>query len=125
MSQLSLFALATEKAEWLHARQALVAGNVANANTPGYRAVDMKPFTSFLDKAGETLATTNPAHIALASVESEAARSMQSDASDATLSGNSVSVENEMVKLGDINRALSLNTGVQRVFHQMIMAAVK
>jgi flagellar basal-body rod protein FlgB len=125
MSQLSLFALATEKAKWLHARQALVAGNVANANTPGYQAVDMKPFTTFLDKAGETLATTNAAHISLASVESEAVRSMQSDASEATLSGNSVSVENEMAKLGDINRALSLNTGVQRVFHQMIMAAVK
>lgn len=125
MSQLNLFALATENAKWLHARQSLVAGNVANANTPGYRAVDMKPFAAFLDKAGEVLATTNPAHLSLASFEAGNARPTQSDASDASLSGNSVSLENEMVKLGDINRALSLNTNIQRIFHQMLLAAVK
>jgi len=125
MSQLNLFALATENAKWLHARQSLVAGNVANVSTPGYRAVDLKPFTTFLDKAGEALATTHPAHFSLASVESGTARSVETNASDATLSGNSVSLESEMVKLGDINRALSLNTGIQRVFHQMLMTAAK
>lgn len=125
MPQVYLFALASENAKWLHARQSLVAGNVANANTPAYRAVDLKPFTAFLDKAGEALATTNPAHLSLASVDSGTARSVESDASDATLSGNSVSLEKEMVKLGDINRALSLNTNIQRVFHQMLMIAVK
>jgi len=123
MPQLYLFALASQNAKWLHARQSLVAENVANANTPGYRAVDLKPFSTVLEKAGEALAVTSPAHFS--GFGDAAAPSAPSDASDATLSGNSVSLENEMAKLGEINRNLSLNTNVQRVFHQMLMTAVK
>jgi flagellar basal-body rod protein FlgB len=36
--------LAARQASWLLARQNLVAENVANANTPGYRISDLKPF---------------------------------------------------------------------------------
>jgi flagellar basal-body rod protein FlgB len=125
MPQLYLFALASENAKWLHAREALVAGNVANASTPGYQGVDLKPFSAFLDRSGEAMAATNPAHLSPASFGVGKAQTVQSDASDTTLSGNSVSLETEMVKLGDINRGLSLNTNVQRVFHQMLMTALK
>ena len=125
MSQLYLFALASQNAKWLHARQALVAGNVANASTPGYQAVDLKPFSAFLDKSAENIATTNPAHLSFASLGSGKTQTVQSGSPDTTLSGNSVSLEAEMVKLGDINRSLSLNTNIQRVFHQMLMTAVK
>ena len=49
MESVNLFALATEKSRWLAARQATVAGNVANANTPGYVAKDIQPFDKVLD----------------------------------------------------------------------------
>lgn len=125
MSQLYLFALASQKANWLHERQGLVAGNVANVNTPGYKASDMKPFSVLLDKAGEGLFTTNPAHLSLANSAVALGSPEPTDASETTLSGNSVSLEGEMVKLGDINRSLSLNTNIQRVFHQMVMSVLK
>ena len=104
---------------------AITAGNVANASTPGYQAVDLKPFSAFLDKSAENIATTNPAHLSFASLGSGKTQTVQSGSPDTTLSGNSVSLEAEMVKLGDINRSLSLNTNIQRVFHQMLMTAVK
>jgi len=124
MAQPYLSILALQNAQWLHARQSLVAGNVANANTPGFHAMDMKPFASFLDRAG-AVAATSPAHFSLASVSAAKSESFESDASDATLSGNSVNLEHEMVKLGDIGRALNLNTNIQRVFHQMYMAVAR
>jgi flagellar basal-body rod protein FlgB len=124
MAQPYLSILALQNAQWLHARQSLLASNVANASTPGFHAMDMKPFQSFLDRAG-ALTTTAPAHLSLAGFAAAKGQSVETDASDATLSGNSVNLEHEMVKLGDIGRALNMNTNIQRVFHQMYMAVAK
>ena len=38
MEPIQLFDLAARKSAWLAARQATLAGTVANANTPGFRA---------------------------------------------------------------------------------------
>ena len=44
---------------------------------------------------------------------------------DETLSGNSVNLEQEMIKLGDVNRAYSMGTNIKRAIHQMMMSALK
>ena len=49
MSDIYLFQVASQKSQWLSARQTAVASNVANASTPGYRAVDVQPFSAVLD----------------------------------------------------------------------------
>ncbi len=43
-------------------RQAALASNVANADTPGYRRVDVE-FMPALERAAESLATSSAAHI--------------------------------------------------------------
>ena len=125
MSQIYLLQLASQQAKWLSARQTMIAGNIANANTPGYRAMDIQPFTAVLDKTNITMASTNPAHMAPEGDDFAAARTAESDSWDATLSGNSVSLEQEMMKEGDLNRSYTLNTNVKRAFHQMIMSVLK
>jgi flagellar basal-body rod protein FlgB len=40
-------------------------------------------------------------------------------------SGNSVSLEQEMIKAGDVNRDFSLNTNIVKAFHRMLLASVK
>ena len=40
-------------------------------------------------------------------------------------SGNSVSLEKEMVKAGQVNGAHSLNNGVVKAFHRMLLASAK
>jgi flagellar basal-body rod protein FlgB len=42
MSNLSLFQMARTQMDWLGDRQALLAQNIANADTPSYRAKDLK-----------------------------------------------------------------------------------
>ena len=61
----NLFALASQQAKWLAARQSAVAGNIANVNTPGYGAVDIEPFERVLDARPVTLVSTQPNHIAI------------------------------------------------------------
>ena len=62
MQPVNLFKLASLQAEWLSVRQAAVAGNIANADTPGYRAVDVEPFEKVLERSGVSLTATNEGH---------------------------------------------------------------
>ena len=125
MSQPYVLQLASQSTQWLSARQSLIASNVANANTPGYRAVDLQPFSAVLDSTQVTMVTTNPAHMRPTQEEFASARVVESDSPDETLSGNSVNLEEEMIKLGDVNREYSMGTNIKRAIHQMLMSALK
>jgi flagellar basal-body rod protein FlgB len=125
VSQLYVLQLASQSAQWLSARQSLIASNVANANTPGYRALDLQPFSAVLDNTQITMVTTNPAHMTPTQEEFASARPVESDPTEETLSGNSVNLEQEMIKLGEVNRAYSMGTNIKRAIHQMMMAALK
>ena len=78
-------------------RHSLLASNIANAETPGYRPLDLS-FDAYLSRAGE-LRATHPNHQAPA----EANRFKTSLFDDSTGSpgndGNTVSMEREMAKL--------------------------
>lgn len=52
-ADISLLATASLKARHAAARQALVAENVANADTPGFRARDLEPFDKALARAAQ------------------------------------------------------------------------
>jgi flagellar basal-body rod protein FlgB len=125
LSQIYLLQLASQQAKWLTARQTIVASNIANANTPGYQSKDIQPFAEVLNQTQVSMATTNPLHIVPAADEFAATHSNETDSWDTTVSGNSVSLEQEMMKEGDINRNYTMNTNIKRVFHQMMMSALK
>ena len=59
------FELASSQARWLELRQSTIAANVANANTPGFKARDVEPFNKVLDGMPVKLALTSPSHIQL------------------------------------------------------------
>ena len=41
------------------------------------------------------------------------------------MSGNTVDLESEMVKLGEVNRDYTEAMNIKKVFHQMMMQALK
>ena len=125
MSQVYLFQLASQRTQWLSARQELIAGNVANANTPQFRAQDLKPFSVVLDQTQVTMATTNPAHFTSTPSDLDPDRQTDSDSADPTISGNSVNLQDEMIKLGEVSRDSSMANSVKKIFHQMMMSALK
>ena len=118
--------LASSQSSWLLSRQNLVAQNVANANTPGYRTSDLKPFEAELQTASLQLITTSPMHMNIPQSEFQAASEEASEGkSDTFLSGNNVSLEQEMMKGGEVGRAYSLNTAVVKAFNGMLALATK
>jgi flagellar basal-body rod protein FlgB len=125
MEPVNLFDLATQQSRWLAVRQKTVAGNVANVNTPGYVAKDVEPFQKVLDRTAVSMALTRPGH--LSSQATEAGFAVRANDQDPAIlpSGNSVVLENELLKAGEIHRQFELNTAIVKAFHRMLMLTSK
>jgi flagellar basal-body rod protein FlgB len=125
LSPIFLFEIASQKAQWLSARQTAIAGNVANASTPGYRAIDIQPFSAVLDSSPIEMAATSPAHFSLPQSDAGSLREVEVEPAEQTLSGNTVNLEQQMINLGDVNRDYTMNANIRRAFHQLLLSALK
>lgn len=125
MEPIHLFELAAQRQRWLSVSQSVTAGNIANANTPGYRAQTVAPFTDVLDQTKLELATTTPTHLDLGAAGVQPVPLEDEHPWEVTDSGNSVSLEQEMIKANDVNRGYALTTSLMKSFHGMLMASVR
>lgn len=125
MGPLFLLDLASQQSRWLGTRQTAIAGNVSNVSTPGYKAVDVRPFEDVFDKTGLTMASTSPAHLTISPADMRSAIVRPTDGWDQSLSGNTVNIEDQLLKAGEVSRSYALNTGVVKAFHRMMLASVK
>ena len=125
MSDIYLFQVAAQKAQWLSARQTAAASNVANANTPGYRALDVQPFSAFLDASPIAMAATDPGHLTPAASPLDSLKDVEADPAEETLSGNTVNLEQQMINLGEVSRDFSMTANIRRAFHQLMLSALK
>jgi len=82
-------------------RHAVLAGNVANVDTPGYRPFDLNPTTT--DDPG-VLAVTEPGHIGGSSAGQAYTKEFSDEGQLQTPDGNHVQLERELAKI-DANRA--------------------
>ncbi|SFJ51245.1 flagellar basal body rod protein FlgB [Methylobacterium brachiatum] len=125
MNPIFLLNLASRQLQHLSTRQAVISGNIANANTPGYRARDLTPFKDMLDKTTLAMASTHAGHFDLNSPTARPARPTQSDGWDVVHSGNSVNLEEQLMKSGEISRDQALNTSIVKAFDRMLALSVK
>lgn len=125
MEPVSLFDLAAKQAQWLAVRQSAVAGNIANANTPGYTANDVEPFEKVLDRAAVSLQATQASHLGNAATNAGFTIKPQENDGVVMPSKNSVVLEDQLLKAGEVRRSFELNTAIVKAFHTMMMMAVK
>ena len=85
---------------WLSARQTVLARNVANANTPGFKPEDLAPFAPQGASALE-LAATDQRHIEGTGMRVDPRR-VAEKRYELRPSGNAVTLEDEMSKLADV-----------------------
>jgi flagellar basal-body rod protein FlgB len=120
-----LFELAAKQARWLSTSQSAIANNVSNANTPGFKAQTVQPFTEVLDRTQLQMASTSPSHISPTPADQQAASLRDEQPWETSDSGNTVSLEQEMISAGEVNRGFALNTNLVKAFHGLLMSSVR
>ncbi len=125
MQPVNLFDLATRQSQWLAVRQSAIASNIANANTPGYTANDVEPFEKVLDRTAVTLAATQAGH--LGAEKANAGFNVKPKEATGSImpSKNTVVLEDELMKAGEVRRSFELNTAIVKAFHSMMTMVVK
>jgi flagellar basal-body rod protein FlgB len=109
---LDVLQAAMDMARHAGARQAVTAANLANADTPGYRAQAIAPFSETYDAApAADMRRTRPGHLS-PDHGSEVSVRPEFTSAEPAPNGNSVSVEQEMLSAVEIerehNRALTI-----------------
>lgn len=124
---LDILNLAGSRAAHALQRQSLIAQNVANADTPRYRALDLPDFDATFATSGDTaLRQTRPGHLPAESLPAHLRPRELSAMGAESPNGNSVSLEDQMVRgvaarqdhdmaMGVYSKALDiLRLGLQR-----------
>lgn len=102
------------------ARLEVVAGNLAHADTPGYRAADITPFAEVWRDAAP-LRATRPGHLGGAV---PATPERREDLRFGAPNGNTVSVEAEMVRAAEARQSHDMALSVYRAVSDITRAAL-
>jgi flagellar basal-body rod protein FlgB len=142
LSSIPLFEALAKRMSWLTDRQAVLAQNVANADTPGYVAHDLKPldFRSILGQTTSSAALATGSPIALASASTVALATTQPGhltppsttdgfaqeklKGESALNGNRVSLEDEMMKVSQTASDYALTTTLYRAHLGLIKSVL-
>jgi len=145
-SKIPLFQGLVQKMGWLGQRQQVLARNIANANTPGFKPKDIeKPdFSELLEGnsrgsgksmrspkvqqvATVPLMVTHPAHLpGMPGDEETMAKEVDIDLKDAPkrISGNAVVLEDELMKVAKTAMDYELSTNIYKRYVAMFKTAI-
>jgi flagellar basal-body rod protein FlgB len=122
-TRIALFDLAERRLAWTERRQAVLAQNIANADTPGWQPRDVAPFAGMADQAVIGLARTDPFHLAgtsdtgLLGAKLVRPTARQPD-------GNAVSLDQELTKVADTDTTQSLVSAIYHTYLGLFRTAI-
>lgn len=129
LKDIPVFQALHKRMDWLSARQTVLAENVANADTPGYRARDLKEL-SFRELMADkrtvmTTARTHSQHLqGTGSSSTPYADDSQDAVNESTPSENAVVLEEQTLKVSDTRMEYDLATSLYRKNMNMIRTAL-
>jgi len=122
----SLFQMAGQKMGYLGQRTKVLSQNIANSDTPNYRARDLKPvdFGEELKRAnrGVQMAATQANHLPPVS-KPENFRSMTARSYESSIGKNGVVIEEQLMKLGETQADYEATTTLYRKYIDMMKLA--
>jgi flagellar basal-body rod protein FlgB len=102
ISDIPVLSILRHRMQWQQERQRVLAENIANSDTPGFKPKDLVEPDSFLSSPSSSAATgltrTDPAHIALSAASTTNSETNKNDY-ETRPTGNAVSLEDEMMKV--------------------------
>lgn len=127
-AQPELFGAIKQRLRWLGQRQEVLARNIANADTPGYRPHDLRPFSfsKMLDEPRQavTMTATDSGHLSGRRREqADLATRAERAPYETAPAGNAVVLEEQMAKVNETAVSHSLATGLYRKHLSMLNTA--
>jgi flagellar basal-body rod protein FlgB len=122
-NRIGLFDLAERRLAWADQRRAVLAQNIANANTPGFKPHDLKSFAATLGgAAGVAQVRTHPNHLGAAGTTAldEVIDRTHTQSPD----GNAVALDEQLMKVADTDTAHALVTTIYRKYLGMFSMAL-
>jgi len=134
LSRTPLYAMISQRMSWLSERQRVIAQNVANADTPGFQARDLRQldFGRMLQTLRQRLAPTATGGasggpgggLPGSAGAGTGVRQDRVQAFETTMTGNTVSLEREMTKAADSAIEYQLVTNIYRRQLNMLRTVV-
>ncbi len=124
-SGVGLFDLADKRLAWIDRRQQLLAQNLANADTPGWQAKDLKSFAATLTGTSAIdLATTSPQHIAIGAGGAISGVDRKALPEERAPDGNAVAIDSELTKVAQTNDSHALVINLYQTYLGMFRTAL-
>ena len=124
--KLEVIRMAQAMASNAGARMGAIAGNIANADTPGYKARDVADFAStYASGEGEgegAMRATRPGHFGAGAQDAAPVPVIRRGATSPD--GNSVSLEREMVKAAEVRTQHDMALSIYRASGDIVRAAL-
>lgn len=129
LNNLPIFAIMNKQMAWLTKRQEVLAQNIANADTPGYRPQDLVPlkFRDLLRPTmlrGMEMKQTSGAHISATQRRSAFRGATQKETYETAPDGNAVVIEEQLMKVSENMGSYQLVTNLYRKHVNMIRIAL-
>ncbi len=125
LNSMSFFQLASQRMSWLAANQRVVAENIANADTPGFKAREVSPFEALVDGSRTGgVRTTHAGHIQGGGHVGGLRATADSAAWETTIDGNTVVLEQQTLKAAEISESYQLAAQLYGKGHQLLGIAV-
>lgn len=124
----ALMGMVTDKMSWLTQRQRVLAQNVANANTPDYKAQDLRAL-DFRESLRSTqrnvgLKQTSPMHVTASAARDDFQIQRNRSPYEISADGNRVVLEEQMFKLNETQNDHQLASRLFKKYGQMYKIAL-
>jgi flagellar basal-body rod protein FlgB len=122
--QIGLLDLAERRLAWADRRQAVLAQNIANANTPGFKPHDLQSFAATLGDASVVAPVrTQPNHLA-GTAGPMAPNEVVDRTHTQSPDGNAVALDEQIMKVAETDTTHSLVTTIYRAYIGMFNTAL-
>jgi flagellar basal-body rod protein FlgB len=123
----ALLDLLTQKMSYLNQKQGVLAENVANVDTPGYKQLELKSFSfgDAMKQAGIGMTVTDPKHIVPASMAGTNAQTVKSKDTETLPSGNTVDIEEQMMEVSKTSLDYQKATSMYHKWVGLLKIAIK
>ena len=113
LGDIPLFQLADRRLAWIDSRQRLLAQNIANADTPGWKPRDLPAFSADLRQAGGAIARTDPGHLGPTAAQADASRQLHGERAP---DGNAVALDDQLARLAETETAHDLASDLYKKY---------